>query len=200
MLVRPGEEGRRGTTSQLSRLLVTGASVLALAGLGQLAFGWFPGFGSGAGPPQPQAAAADGVAAGVREVQWIAHDHDAPSGTGPGYQMPLSMMPGMVPDGQARLAVSLTVANTADIGRPVDPAAEFVLRDEIGDGKWQPAADTFAGLSRLAPGSAADGVLYFDLPPPTDAGQLYVDWEHAGRSLRLAIRPGQDGSTHSHTS
>jgi hypothetical protein len=180
-------------------LLVLGASTLAVAGLTQLMLGWLLALGSAAPPPQPSAVAADGVRARVVEARWIAHDHNAETGTGPGYQMPLSMMPGMPADGQTRLAVSVTVANTAVSGRPMNPEDEFTLRDAASEESWRPAADTFDGLSRLGSRNAADGVIFFDLPEEKQAeGQLYVDWKHAGRSVRLALRPGQDGGTHSH--
>jgi hypothetical protein len=180
-------------------LLVLAASVLALAGIAQLMLGWLPALGSAAPPPQPAAVAADGVATRVVQARWIAHDHNADTGTGPGYQMPLSMMPGMPADGQARLALSVTVTNTASGGRPVDPEDEFILRDAASDESWRPAADTFDGLSRLGSLNAADGVIFFDLPEEKQGeGQLYLDWKHAGRSVRLAVRPGQDTGTHSH--
>jgi hypothetical protein len=180
-------------------LLVTGAAVLAVAGLGQLVLGWLPALGSTDAQPGPRAVAADGVATEVRDSRWIAHDHNAETGTGPGYQMPLSMMPGMPEDGQVRLAVSVTVSNTAPAGRPVEPAGEFTLRDGATGESWRPAADTFDGLSRLGPRSAADGVLFFDVPEADQVQrQLYVDWKHEGQRMRLTVGPGQDAATHSH--
>jgi Domain of unknown function (DUF4352) len=183
------------------RLLVTGASVLALAGLGQFMLDWLPAGKPAAARLEPVAVASDGVAANVREARWIAHDHNAEPGTGPGYQMPLSMMPGMPEDGQTRFAVSVTVTNTERVGRPVDPVREFTLRDAATGESWQPSADTFDGLSRLAAGNAADGVLFFDVPEP-DLGQrrFYVDWKHGRERVRLAVQPSQDTATHSHPS
>jgi hypothetical protein len=180
-------------------LLVLAASVLAMAGIAQLLIGWLPALGSAAQPPQPSAVAADGVAARVVQARWIAHDHNAATGSGPGYQMPLSMMPGMPADGQIRLALSVTVTNTATGGRPISPEDEFTLRDAGSGESWRPATDTFDGMSRLGPLSAADGVIFFDLPEEKQGeGQLYVDWKHSKRSVRLAVRPGQDAGTHSH--
>lgn len=180
-------------------LLVLAASVLALAGFAQLTIGWLPALGSAQPVAGPSAVAADGVAARVVETRWVAHDHNAETGTGPGYQMPLSMMPGMPAEGQARLAVSITVTNTGSAGRPVNPNEELTLRDAAGDESWRPVADTFDGLSRLGSLSAADGVVFFDVPESKQAGeQFYVGWKHAGQSVRLAVRPGQDAGTHSH--
>lgn len=205
--MRTGEVGSRSVSGRrragrwLPRLLVLAASMVTLAGLGQLTLGWMPALSSVAEPVRPWAAASDGVAANVREAQWVEMDHEEMTG-GPGYQMPLSMMPGMPADGQARLAVSVTVTNTTEVGRPVDPAQEFVLRNTSGDDSWHPVSDTFAGLSRLGPGSASDGVLFFDLPvPDNDKGQLYVAWEHGDDSVRLSVEPGSgENVTHSHPS
>jgi hypothetical protein len=180
-------------------LLVLGATVLALAGSTQLILGWLPAFGSAAPPVQAAAVAGDGVAARVVESRWVGHDHNAETGTGPGYQMPLSMMPGMPADGQVRLAVSVTVTNTGTTGRRMDPDKEFTLSDAASDEAWRPVADTFDGLSRLGSLSAADGVVFFDVPEQKQTdGQFYVGWKHAGQSVRLAVRPGQDAGTHSH--
>lgn len=175
------------------------ALVLAVAGVAQLILGWMPARGLASALPQRSAVATDGVAAQVRQARWIAHDHNDESGTGPGYQMPLSMMPGMPADGDVRLAVSVTVTNTGTVGRAVDPAAEFTLRNASTDESWPPRADTFDGLARLGSRSAADGVLFFDLPQEeADSSQLYVHWKHADWSARLTVQPDQDAGSHSH--
>jgi hypothetical protein len=198
-------ESLRGVVSVRIRaghgVLVTAASVLALAGLGQFVLGWVPAGKPAAAQPQAVAVAADGIAANVREVRWIAHDHNAETGTGPGYQMPLSMMPGMPEDGQTRLAISVTVTNTEGGGRAVDPAGEFTLADAATGESWQPSADTFDGLSRLPAGNAADGVLFFDVPEPGQGERrFYIDWKHGRERVRLAVQPGQGTATHSHPS
>lgn len=197
------EHSRRAAPpdSRRLRLLVAAAVVLALAGFGQLALGWMPALGSGP-PPELQAAAPDGVTAGVASVSWVDMDHEEDDAlTGPGYQMPLSMMPGMPAEGEQRLAVRLTLTNTAGVGRPVDPVSEFVLRNG-GNGKsWEPVADTFEGLSRLGSASGASGVLYFDLPAPgDDQAKLFVDWKRPGGSLKLALPFNGTTLNHSHTS
>jgi hypothetical protein len=183
------------------RLLVLGASVLAVAGLGQFVLGWGQGLKPATAHPEALVVAADGVAANVRGARWIAHDHNADTGTGPGYQMPLSMMPGMPADGQTRLAISVTVTNTEGAGRPIDPAGEFTLADAATGERWQPSADTFDGLSRLPAGNAADGVVFFDVPG-SDLGQrrFYIDWKHGRERAQLAVQPGQDSAPHSHPS
>lgn len=180
-------------------LLVLAASVLTLAGGAQLVLDSWPAPGSAATPSRLSAVADDGVVAQVRQARWIGHDHNHETGTGLGYQMPLSMMPGMPADGHLRLAVSVTVTNTGTAGRAVDPAAEFTLRNTSTDESWRPRADTFDGLARLGSLSAADGVLFFDVPQEdTESGQLYVHWNHSDWSARLAVRAGQDTGTHSH--
>ena len=69
--------------------------------------------------------------------------------------MPLSMMPGMPADGQVRLAVSLSLTNSSSALRALDPATEFVLRDERSGEQWQQVADSFGGLPRLTRGPVA---------------------------------------------
>jgi hypothetical protein len=187
------------------RLLVAAASVLALAGLGQVALArtdWLPLSRPEHAPaPVEHAVARDGMAAAVTAARWVSsgHEHDEAQANGPGgYAMPLSMMPGMVPEGQMRLLVTLTLTNSADAGRPLDTAKEFVLRDARNDSSWPLKADSFGGLPRLGPASAVRGTLYFDLPPPTDSTRLYVDWKRDGRSIRLAVPIDGNNAGHSH--
>lgn len=187
------------------RLLVAAASVLALAGVSQVALahtGWLPLSGPEHAPvPVAQAVARDGMAAAITGASWVSdgHEHDeAKAGGAGGFAMPLSMMPGMVPEGQMRLKVTLTLANSADAGRPLDTGTEFVLRDARNGTSWPLKADTFGGLPRLGPASGVQGTLYFDLPPPTDESQLYVDWKRDGRSTRLAVPINGNSSEHSH--
>jgi hypothetical protein len=197
--------GRPPIAGWLRGLLVAAATALALLGLAQISLvrtgfdrivGLRPGSAAAAAPV---AEARDGITAGVVAATWISHDENDPTVAGPGYQMPLSMMPGMPAAGEMRLGISLTITNSSTRLRPVDPAAEFVLRDARNGGEWQLAADTFGGLSRLGPDAGVDGVIYFDLAPPADGGRnLYVDWKRAGGAARLAIPLNGAAPTHSH--
>ncbi|HKT03098.1 MAG TPA: hypothetical protein VJT31_26510 [Rugosimonospora sp.] len=148
------------------------------------------------GPPVVEAHV-DSLAATVVTAGWVQMDPDT-MGDPHGYQMPLSMMPGMPGPGQARLEVSLSVVNQSRSSTAVDPAAEFVLRSRD-RGRWPPVGDTFAGLSRLPAGSAVDGVLFFDVPAQRiGSAGFYVDWKHGGRNAELILRIGGSAAPHVH--
>lgn len=107
-----------------------------------------------------------------------------------GYQMPAQMMPGMPPEGQARLTVPVTLRNTTDKVRTFDIPAEFVLRGGAGDKTRELYGDTIGSLPRLAPGNAVTGVLYFDLEPPQPGDPpLYLQWTRSGKTVRLSLSP-----------
>jgi hypothetical protein len=200
-LVRVTSHGR------LDWLLVAAATLLVAAGLGQAVLlrtglTWTSGlFVRSQAAPVAVANAPDGTAAAVTASRWLSHDEQADQ-AGSGFQMPLSMMPGMPADGQVRLAVSLSLTNSSGALRALDPAAEFVLRDERSGEQWQQVADSFGGLPRLSPHSGADGVVFFDLAPPTDNGRnLYLYWKHSSMSARLAITlNGAAPAPHAHSS
>jgi hypothetical protein len=196
---------RPALSAPFARLLVAAAVALALLGLAQISlvrtgFDWITGLRSGSEPAAVTlVAAGDGITTAVATATWVAHDENDSTVAGPGYQMPLSMMPGMPAAGEMRLGISLTITNSSTQLRPVDPASEFVLRDARNGGEWHLSADTFGGLSRLGPDAGVHGVIFFDLAPPADGGRnLYVDWKRAGGAGRLAIPLNGAAPTHSH--
>nr|WP_198151612.1 DUF4352 domain-containing protein [Kibdelosporangium sp. MJ126-NF4] len=134
----------------------------------------------------------DGLTASVGQAGWVVMDHDM-SGTAPGYQMPPAMMPGMPAEGNQRVAVTVTVVNTTDETRPMKPDAEFFLRTESAGDPVTAHSDTFGELPRLAPGSAVNGVLYYDLPPHSS---LWIEWRHEGATARLAMGVAPSHSNH----
>lgn len=185
----------------LRPLLLAAASALALAGTSQAALAVLD---RDARPAvAAHARSGDGIAATVTHAAEVGrpHEHDqGNSGGGQGFRMPLSMMPGMPPEGQVRMSVALTLANTAAVGRPIDPPGEFALTDDRTGQSWPAIADTFGGLPRLGPATVVNGTLFFDLPPVPSSAQLVVDWKRDGRSYRLAV-PRESGFTeHSHES
>lgn len=196
---------RPGLSAPLARLLVAAAVALALLGLAQISlvrtgFDWITGLRSDSGSAAVTlVTAGDGITTAVATATWVAHDENDSTVAGPGYQMPLSMMPGMPAAGEMRLGISLTITNSSTQLRPVDPASEFVLRDARNGGEWHLSADTFGGLSRLGPDAGVHGVIFFDLAPPADGGRnLYVDWKRAGGAGQLAIPLNGAAPTHSH--
>jgi hypothetical protein len=105
-----------------------------------------------------------------------------------GYQMPAQMMPGAPAGDEMRFGVPLTLVNTSGDVRRFNLAEEFVLRGGRIEQPRAPHSDTFGRLARLGPGSAVDGVIYFDTVVP-DAGDppLYLEWRRDGDTTRLAI-------------
>ncbi|MEN3359290.1 MAG: hypothetical protein V7637_3272 [Mycobacteriales bacterium] len=160
--------------------------------------------GPAAGPPEPHSGL-DGLQAAVTAAQWLDHDHVDPipvdsSGAAtagqPGYQMPAAMMPGMPADGQTRLLVRLNLDNDSTQARALDPAAEFVLRDDRG-GRWSAQGDTFGGLARLNPRNGVAGGVFFDVPTAEVARHGWVlDWTRGGHTTRLAVSVGAPAHSH----
>lgn len=145
-------------------------------------------------------ASVDSLTTSVTAAYWANMDHDM-SGDAPGYQMPPAMMPGMPENGDQRLAVTVTVANTSDGTRPLRPGEEFALHAGKEGKQWAPHSTTFGDLPRLAPHNAVEGVLFFDLPPAqlTDAA-AWIEWTHADSANRLTIPMDgvSSGPSHSH--
>lgn len=146
-------------------------------------------------------ATVDSLTTMVTKAGWTTMDHDM-SDDAPGYQMPPAMMPGMPENGDQRFAVSVTVFNTGDDTRPLQPGKEFALRAGEEGKRWTPHSDTFGELPRLAPHNAVRGVLFFDLPPDglTDSPS-WIEWTHGGAASRLTIPTHgvSDDPSHSHS-
>lgn len=112
------------------------------------------------------------------------HDMDKQGG----YQMPAQMMPGAPAGDDMRLGVPLTLVNTGKDMREFNLVAEFSLSGGVDDAPRPLHSDTFGPLPRLSPGSAVNGILYFDTIVP-DGGDppLYVQWKRDGTTIHLAI-------------
>lgn len=105
-----------------------------------------------------------------------------------GYQMPAQMMPGAPVGDDMRLGVPLTLVNTDRQPRQFNLVEEFSLGGGRNETIRRLHSDTFGRLSRLSPGSAVDGVLYFDTVVPDSADPpLYLMWRRDGETIRLAI-------------
>jgi hypothetical protein len=134
-----------------------------------------------------QTASLDSMTAQVTGAGWVEMDHDM-SGDSPGFQMPDAMMPGMPEQGEQRVGVAITVANTSGQTRELYPGQEFVLHTARDGKQWTARSHTFGELPRLAPHSGVSGTLYFDLPPEdvTDS-DTWVEWSHGNTSVRLSV-------------
>jgi hypothetical protein len=127
-----------------------------------------------------------GLSVRLHDAGWLSMDgHDTGSS---GYQMPAQMMPGAPAGDDMRFGVPLTLVNTSGDVRRFNLPEEFFLRGGHTGETRALHSDTFGRLGRLSPGSAVDGVLYFDTVVP-DAGDppLFLEWRRDGDTTRLAI-------------
>lgn len=154
---------------------------------------------TGAGAPISGAATLGGLSARLHDSGWLSMD-DAHHDDQGGYQMPAQMMPGAPAGDDRRIGVPLTLVNTGDRVRRFNLAEEFFLRGGRENGPRTLHSDTFGPLSRLGPGSAVDGVLYFDtVVPGPDDQPLYLEWRRDGQTVPLAITMlGQAPAPHEH--
>lgn len=144
-----------------------------------------------------------GLTAEVQQAGWVHFDHGHVMDLdgGPGFMMPDQMMPGApsLAGDQARIGITVTLANTGSRAVEFNLAAEFSVTGG-GDREPQPlVADSFGALPRLAPGAAINGTLYFDVATPL-AGDppLYLVWQRDGRTARLAVPAGEQLPGHEH--
>ena len=137
--------------------------------------------------PMSQSETLGGLSVQLHDAGWLAMDgHDM--GSQGGYQMPSQMMPGAPAGDDMRFGVPLTLINTSGDALRFNLSEEFFLRGGRNSDSRALHSDTIGRLGRLSPGSAVDGVLYFDTTVP-DAGDppLYLEWRRDGDTTRLAI-------------
>jgi hypothetical protein len=118
-----------------------------------------------------------------------------------GFVMPDDMMPGAPESGRVRLGVGVTLVNTRSGTETFDLPGEFTITGGLETEAHPLAADTIGELSRLGPGSAMQGTLYFDLTVPADPAQplppLYLQWSRDGDAVRIPVQlPGGEMPEH----
>lgn len=140
-----------------------------------------------------------GLTAQLHEAGWLGMDgHQMGDDNQGGFQMPAQMMPGAPTGDNMRFGVPVTLVNTGTQARRFTIAEEFSLGGGRNEAPVGLHSDTFGQLSRLSPGSAVDGVLYFDTVVPDDTDEpLYLLWTRDGETVRLAI-PLLDGGMPDH--
>lgn len=139
-----------------------------------------------------------GLTATLHAAGWMSMDSHQMDNQG-GYQMPAQMMPGAPAGDEMRLGVPLTLLNTTDEVRGFNLSEEFFLVGGRNDAPRRVHSDTFGQLPRLTPGSAVDGVLYFDtIVPGAGDPPLYVQWKRDGRAVRLGVSLGAATPGHGH--
>jgi hypothetical protein len=127
-----------------------------------------------------------GLRATISTAGWVPMDaHSMDQG---GFQMPAQMMPGAPAGDQMRLGVPITLRNTDPGEQRFNLAEEFTIVGGVGREPVPLHSDTFGLLSRLAPGTAVNGVLYFDLtvPAPTDP-PLVLRWARNGDKVDVPV-------------
>ena len=138
------------------------------------------------GQSLPEAATVGGLTARLHNAGWLSMEmHQAMQG---GYQMPAQMMPGAPAGDELRLGVPLTLLNASGEVRAFSLVDEFFLAGGRNTTPRGLQSDTFGPLPRLAPGSAVDGVMYFDTVVPSESDPpLYLIWRRGGDTVQLAI-------------
>jgi hypothetical protein len=177
--------------------VVATVAVLTIASLSLLAWSKL------AGPPPittDSSASLGGLTVEVGPTEWATMN--MVMGTTGGFAVPDQMMPGAPTDGQVRFGVSVTLVNTRSATEEFDLAGEFTLTGGLETGQDPLAADTIGELSRLGPGAALQGKLYFDVRVPDQASPqlppLYLQWTRDGDSIRIPVQlPGGEMPEHS---
>ena len=171
-------------------------AVLTVASLGLL------GWQRLAGPPavvEGSAAALGGLTTEIRAAAWVDFDMGHVMDGQGGFMMPDQMMPGAPTGDEVRLGVTLTLANTDGQTRGFNLAEEFSLVGGAGTEPAAPVADTIGDLSRLGPGAAVDGTVYFDVAVPGDGDPpMYLQWHRDGETVRIPVRLTEDAPEHEH--
>lgn len=146
--------------------------------------------------PADHTASLGGLSVRLGDAGWLSMDHSADNQGG--YQMPAQMMPGAPVGDEMRFGVPLTLINTSGQLRRFNLAQEFFLGGGRIDKPRSPHSDTIGLLTRLSPGSAVDGVVYFDtVVPAVGDPPLYLEWRRDGDLTRLAI-PLMEGGAGDH--
>ncbi len=143
----------------------------------------------------PSGASLSGITAMVTDAGWLSMDAHSMDQQG-GYQMPAQMMPGAPAGDEMRLGIRLTLHNTSRQAREFKPSTEFTL---LGGPAGPRAAhsDTFGNLTRINPGHAVDGIVYFDTTVPATSDQpLLLRWDRGGDQATLAISIGGQKPDH----
>lgn len=186
-----GQIAQRGNGARRIVVVAT-VGLLTLASMSLLAWTKLVG-----GPPPispDQTATLDGITVDVQESEWAVMNHTTDSQGG--YQMPDQMMPGAPTGDDMRLGVHVTLTNRES------RTVTFSLVDEFSmSGGHEPephplSADTVGTLNRLSPGTALQGILYFDVEVPNvenpQLPQLYLQWSRGGDAIRIPVElPGE---------
>ncbi|MPZ26269.1 MAG: hypothetical protein GEV12_07395 [Micromonosporaceae bacterium] len=135
-----------------------------------------------------------GLTVEVEDSEWATLNH-VMNDQG-GYLMPDQMMPGAPTGDEVRLGVMVTLTNTRSGTEPFSLVDEFTVTGGRSGDPLPLTADTIGDLSRLGPGSAVQGTLYFDVSVPQQGDPelppLYLRWTRGGDAVRIPVQlPGE---------
>lgn len=186
-------------TPAMRRTAIGGAFVLVtLVSLSLLAWSRLAGPAPVADGPS---ATLDGITTEITGSEWAVLNHVINEQGG--YQMPGQMMPDAPEGDEVRLGLLVTLTNTRSGTEAFSLPGEFTV---TGGGYDEPVpltADTIGTMSRLGPGAAVKGTLYFDVVAPEEGEPelppLYLRWDRGGDEIRIPVElPGEvpDHSDH----
>lgn len=173
-------------------LVVTAAALLTIVSLGFLAWQRLS-----AEPVIGTTANLDGVTTEVSEAAWVGFDMGHVMDGQGGFMMPDQMMPDAPSGDEVRLGVTVTLQNTNDGTREFNIVDEFTIVGGLEPEPRVVSADTIGASSRLGPGAAIDGILYFDIAVP-DASDppLYLQWTRGGDTVLIEVPLTEDAPMH----
>lgn len=176
------------------RALLAAVALLTAASLTLLGLQWL-----GAAPVAAGTSATlGGLTTDIRYAGWVDFDMGHVMDGQGGFMMPDAMMPGAPRGDEVRLGIAVTLSNTNSRTEEFNPLEEFTMSGGQLDAPAAPVADTIGDLSRLGPGTAIDGLLYFDLAPPgPDDPPLHLRWSRGGNAVQIAV-PFTDGNVPPH--
>lgn len=164
--------------------IAAAVALLTIASLGYLAWNRFaaPSVATGT------SATVDGVTTEVLDAAWVDFDMGHVMDGQGGFMMPSQMMPDAPSEGEVRLGVTVTLQNSNGATREFNLGDEFALAGGVESQPQPISADTIGELSRLGPGAAIDGVLYFDIAVPgADDPPLYLQWTRDGDTAKIEV-------------
>jgi len=185
-----GQIAQRGNGARRTVVVAT-VALLTLASLSLLAWTRL----AGAPPIAPDSTATlDGMSIEIRKTEWAVLNH-VDNGQG-GYLMPDQMMPGAPTGNEVRLGLGVTLTNTRADTQGFSLVDEFWISGGLEPEPKPLSADTIGDLSRLGPGTALQGTLYFDVEVPDGEDPtippLYLEWDRGGNAIRIPVQlPGE---------
>ncbi|HEY8472081.1 MAG TPA: hypothetical protein VIL37_05530 [Natronosporangium sp.] len=141
-----------------------------------------------------------GMTTEVQAAGWVGFDMGHVMNGQGGFMMPSQMMPDAPSGDEVRLGVTVTLVNTNDGTQEFNILDEFAIVGGLETEPQPVSADTIGELSRLGPGAAIDGTLYFDVEIPSpDDPPLQLQWTRDGETVLIEVPlTEEDAPAHEH--